>query len=352
MAACMREGYANPSSITAHYTGANKYRREAAAAMAALLNTEPENFVFTSGATESNNWIFGPIAENCDGRTILISAIEHPSVTEPAMALRKRGFNVIEVPVDTQGVLKPDALEASLSEGVAIVSIMSANNETGVIQPIRKVGEIIRSKAPKALFHVDGTQSVGKVPIDLSNEFDEVDLFSFSAHKFHGPKGIGGLFIRDGIVVNPMVLGGGQELGYRSGTVNSPALAGLTVAAREALTNDPEELAYMRDEFEQILLTIWPNTILFSEKSDRLPNTSMFSICPGNGTDLVDALAQHECIVSAGSACSSGTTTPAKTLLAMGVEYDVALGGIRLSVSILTQKREIKLFLRSLKSSI
>ncbi len=333
MAACMREGYANASAITAPYTGADHYRRDAAAAMAALLNAEPENFVFTSGATESNNWVFGPIADRCSGRTVIISSIEHPSVTEPAMALQKRGFAVIEVPVDSQGVLQLDVLADSLSDDTAIVSIMSANNETGVIQPIRQIGQIIRSKAPKAIFHVDGTQSVGKIPVDLADEFEEVDLFSFSAHKFHGPKGIGGLFIRDGIALEPLIVGGGQENGQRSGTLNTPALVGLAVAAREAPTSDSASIEAIRDEFEKILLFEFPEAIVFSKATKRLPNTSAFSIPGLRGASLVEELASVGFVLGTGSACSSGAMAPSKTVIACAINYDTAIGTIRASLS-------------------
>jgi len=220
--------YLNASSAAASYFGADKPREQAASALTRLLKAEePSCFTFTAGATESNNWVLGPLASSLPGKIVLISSIEHPSITEPAEALSKRGFTVRTVLVGKDGVLRLDLLSDCLTPEVGLVSIMAANNETGAIQPVPQIGKLIRERAPAAIFHTDATQAVGKIPIDLRSEWEHVDLLSFSAHKFHGPKGIGGLYARPEIELPPMLHGGGQENGRRAGTSNTPALAGL-----------------------------------------------------------------------------------------------------------------------------
>ena len=181
--------YFNPASSNTVFTGADKPRRQAAENMAQLLNArEPEDFIFTSGATESNNWVFADLLARGNRGRIIVSAIEHVSVLEPAIALRNYNFEVLEAGVDKNGVVVLDELEEILSDDTLLVSIMAANNETGVLQPIEKIGNLIRNRVPSARFHTDATQAIGKIPIDLQGLWSEVDLLTFSAHKFHGPK--------------------------------------------------------------------------------------------------------------------------------------------------------------------
>jgi cysteine desulfurase len=349
MVVCMREDYVNPSSQAGGLMGADSLRASAAAAMTRLLHAEdPECFVFTSGATESNNWVLGPIARSCSGRTVAISTIEHASVSEPAQALKKEGFYVRSLPVDRHGVLDLNALAESLSEDVAAVSVMTANNETGTLQPLAEIARILRDRAPGALFHTDATQAVGKVKIDLRGELEEIDLLSFSGHKFHGPKGVGGLYIRPGIEVPAMLLGGGQENGLRSGTTNTPALAGLAVAARLLVTTDFDTVRKLRDRFETALREVFPSVVVHSAEALRLPNTSCFSIPGLVASDIVDALASREIVVGNGSACSAGAMHPPKTLLAMGVPYDLATATLRVSLAASTDWWELLTFIEAL----
>jgi cysteine desulfurase len=225
--------------------------------MAKLLNAEePECFTFTSGATESNNWVFSALRKGLKAGRILVSAIEHSSISEPAAALARCGFEVVEVPVDGRGVVRLKALRGLLTNDTALVSIMAANNETGVLEPVAEIGRLIRKRCPAVLFHTDATQAVGKIPVDLQGEWQDVDLLSFSAHKFHGPKGIGRLYIRPGFKLEPMLLGGGQEHGLRSGTTNTPALAGLASAASEVRDLRIQEIRDLRDTFETRLLEL------------------------------------------------------------------------------------------------
>ncbi len=330
----LTECYFNASASTAAFTGADKPRGEAAAAMARLLNAEePDCFTFTSGATESNNWVFSSFARGSKAGRVLVSAVEHASVSEPAAELARAGFEIVEAPVDAQGVVRLDALRDALREDTALVSIMAANNETGVLEPVAEIGRLIRERCPAALFHTDATQAVGKIPVDLQGDWQDVDLLSFSAHKFHGPKGIGGLYIRPGFELEPMILGGGQERGLRSGTTNTPALAGLASAASEARDLKLQAIRDLRDIFESRLLHELPEAVIHSRSVPRLPNTSYFSLPGMLGEELAGALATAGIIVGTGAACSAGAIQSSKTLRAMGVAHEMAVGGLRVSLS-------------------
>lgn len=335
--------YFNASTSTAAFTGADKPRCEAAAAMAKLLNAEePECFTFTSGATESNNWVFSSLAKGRKTGRILVSAVEHASVADPATELSRAGFEVVEVPVDGQGTLRLDALANALTDDTILVSVMGANNETGALQPIAAIGTLVRERSPSALFHTDATQAIGKIPVDLQRDWQEIDLLSFSAHKFHGPKGIGGIYIRPGIPMEPMFRGGGQEAGMRAGTTNTPALAGLAAAANEVFHEvGMERVARLRDSFEADLIAAIQSVVIHSRGINRLPNTSCFSIPGETGEDLVQELAGHGILVGTGSACSSGSIHPPKTVLAIGTDHWVARGTLRISLSALTTASDL-----------
>lgn len=338
--------YFNASASTAAFTGADKPRSEAAAAMAELLNAEePDCFTFTSGATESNNWVFSSFARGRKTGRILVSAVEHASVSEPAAELARAGFEVVEVPVDTHGVVRLDALRDALREDTALVSIMAANNETGVLEPVAEIGRLIRELCPAALFHTDATQAVGKIPVDLQGDWQDVDLLSFSAHKFHGPKGIGGLYIRPGFELEPMILGGGQERGLRSGTSNTPALAGLAAAAAEACNLEIEIIRDLRDSFEAGLQAALPEVIIHSRSVPRLSNTTFFSVPGIDGEEIAGNLAVSGIVVGTGAACSSGAIEGSKTLRSMGVPHRIAAGGLRVSLSRFSTSEQLDVLL-------
>ena len=329
--------YFNPASSNTVFTGADKPRRQAAENMAQLLNArEPEDFIFTSGATESNNWVFADILARGNRGRIIVSAIEHVSVLEPAIALRNYNFEVLEALVDKNGVVILDELEEILSDDTLLVSIMAANNETGVLQPIEEIGNLIRNRIPSARFHTDATQAIGKIPIDLQGFWSEVDLLTFSAHKFHGPKGIGGLYVREETRMEPMLKGGGQESGLRSGTTNTPALAGLAAAAEGAHLPGMEDVRKQRNKYEDELERVFPDVVIHSRDVPRLPNTSAFAFDGVVGEDLTQILAAEGIIVGNGSACSSSASHPSKTVLALGVPYNLAEGSIRVSISAFT----------------
>lgn len=345
--------YFNPASFNTVFTGADKPRRQAAENMAGLLNArEPDNFVFTSGATESNNWIFADLFTRESRGRIVVSAIEHASVLEPAIELRDYNFEVLEAPVDKNGVVILDELEELLSDDTLLVSIMAANNETGVLQPIEAIGTLIRERVPSAKFHTDATQAIGKIPIDLQGLWSEVDLLTFSAHKFHGPKGIGGLYIREEINIEPMLKGGGQEGGLRSGTTNTPALAGLAAAAEGVHLPSMESVRKQRDNYEDELKKVLPDVVIYSRDVSRLPNTSAFGLDGVVGEDLTQILATEGIIVGNGSACSSNAGHPSKTILALGVPYSLAEGSIRVSISAFTPASFSEKLIQSIRNYI
>jgi cysteine desulfurase len=338
----MTECYFNASASTAGFTGADVPRYQASAAMAKLLNAEESDcFAFTSGATESNNWVFTSLAKTRKAGRILVSAIEHSSVSAPAAEMSRVGLKVVEIPVNNQGIIRLDALREALREDTALVSIMAANNETGVLEPVAEIGRLIRELCPAALFHTDATQAVCKMPIDLQGDWQDVDLLSFSAHKFHGPKGIGGLYVRPGIEVEPMITGGGQEYGLRAGTTNTPALAGVAAATANAFKYEHDSIGHLRDLFESLLLNEFPDAVIHSRDARRLSNTSCFSLPGISGENMVGLLAAAGIIVGTGSACSAGAIQPSKTLQSMGVNYLMVGGALRVSLSMFSKMDEM-----------
>ena len=342
----LKDCYFNPAASSAAFTEASLPRKGAAKALAKLLRAEgPECFVFTSGATESNNWVFWSVLQNHKAGSVLVSDIEHPSVTEPAEALMRNGMSVVKIPVNERGLVDLGAMQAAMRSDMVMVSVMAANNETGVIQPLKEITEIVRSRNPNVIIHTDAAQAVGKINIDLSGEWQDIDLMTFSAHKFHGPKGVGGLYIRPGIGIVPMLLGGGQEEGLRSGTTNTPALAGLLAAAMELNDHGIINVGKLRDQLETGLRRLFPEVKIHGAEAVRLPNTSCFSLPGVVGDDLAMNLAARNIIVGTGSACTSGTIKPSKTLMAMGIGYDTAKAALRISLGRFTSADDIATFL-------
>lgn len=342
--------YYNASASTSVFTGADQARDDAAKAMAELLNAEDSDcFTFTSGATESNNWILSSLRKSGRLGHLITSTIEHASVSEPLGELARCGFRVREVPVDNQGVVCLEDLRKALRPDTTLVSIIAANNETGVLQPINEIGQMVRQYSPNAIFHTDATQAVGKVSIDLQVGWADVDIVSFSAHKFHGPKGVGGVYHRPGIDLPPLLLGGGQEDGRRSGTTNTAGLAGLAVAAKGCKMNSAPVMKALRDQFEIELLSLFPGAQIHSMFAPRLFNTSCFSLAGVVGEDLVSDLAAIGILVGTGAACTSGALHPPKTLLAMKVSYECARAALRVSISRFTTIDDLRALLRGLQ---
>ena len=333
--------YLNASSAAGELLGAARPLDEARAAIRDLLGAaEGDKIILTSGATEANSWVlFGAFQEPSHA---LICASEHSSVIAAARTATARGHKFDFVGVNGQGQVAARELTALLRQETRLVSIQLANNETGAVQPLAELAGLVRDRAPAALFHTDATQALGRIVIDLSEELREVDLLSFSAHKFHGPKGIGGIFIREGAELAPLIPGE-QEGGLRGGTSNVPGAAGLAVAARAAKTNLTRmtDVALLRDRLEQELLRLRPDARIHAAGTRRLPNTCSISFPSLNADHVVEQLALQGICIATGSACRAGATAPSHVLTAMGVSSPDARATLRFSLSVNTSQEEI-----------
>lgn len=353
------EAYFNPTSLAAHIDGIRRPLDLAVEQLAALLNASPDEFTLTSGATEANNWVMQSVAAERLRRTnkchILISAIEHPSIIETAEELSRRDprIEICKVPVNHHGVLELDAMRQLLRPETALVSVMLANNETGVIQPVHEGSQIAKQEAPQCLFHSDATQAVGRLAIDLQT-FEHVDLLSLSAHKFHGPKGIGALFARRGTRLESWIHGGSQQGGRRAGTEN-PALAAGFAEALELLGSSREitiraaDIAELRERLEVELLASHPGILVLGKGTPRLANTSLLVFPDAEGEMLVHHLLEHGIVASTGAACANGTDRPSHVVTSMGVSYSKARNALRLSLSRDTAQYEIEQCLTTLR---
>lgn len=326
--------YGNPSSAYSLASESKKVISDAQEDVAKLLGaSEPNEIVFTSGGTESDNWaILGALEAFPDKNHIITTRVEHEAVRKICQKLEHQNYRVTWLKVDEDGSIDLDELRSALCDKTAVVSTMLANNETGILFPVREIGEIVKGHSD-ALFHVDGVNAVGKIPIGLNET--EIDLFSLSAHKFHGPKGIGALYIRDGISLPSMLIGGGQESGRRAGTEAVHQIAGLSAAARLAADLTPlDAVRKLRDRLEDVILQTIPNTWLSgtSDRAKRLPNTSNISFENTNGEMILHRLDENGICVSTGSACNSHDRTASPVLQAMNVPYSRAMGSIRFSL--------------------
>jgi cysteine desulfurase len=296
-----------------------------------LLGATQGQVVFTSGGTESNNLaILGIARRYLTPQHLVISAIEHAAVAEPVRWLEQHGWAVTRLPVDTLGRVAPQDLQQSLRPNTVLVSVIYAHNEVGTIQDVAKLGHICRTAG--VCFHTDAVQAVGRVPVDVSRL--PVDLLSFSAHKFYGPQGMGGLYVADGIALVPLHFGGGQEGGLRSGTPAVGLIAGLGQAAhlaRETMLQEGDRLGALRDRLRQLLAAV-PELVPTGDWQQRLPHHLSFCHPTLAGRRLVWAMNLAGIAMSSGSACSSGQVKPSATLLAMGYDPTAASGGIRLSL--------------------
>jgi len=343
MSAILRDEFGNPSSV--HHFGqrAKAIIDEARSAVAALISADPGDVVFTGGGTEGDNLAIRGAAEALEatGRKHLIaSAIEHEAVLNTLKALARRGWKTTLLPVDESGVVSPDALRSAITDDTALVSVMHANNEIGTIQPVAELAAIARER--RALFHTDAVQSAGKIPIDVKAL--GVDLLSISAHKFYGPKGVGALWIRRGVRLQSPLTGGKQERSRRAGTENVAGIAGMGVAAREALakmTAEAARLAALRDRLEDGILRSVTGTALNGVRSPRVPNTTNVSFDRTEAESLLIALDLEGVAVSTGSACSSGTLEPSHVLKAMGFPPHRTQNSIRFSLGTANTEADI-----------
>jgi cysteine desulfurase len=341
--------YGNPSSMHAFGGGVAGVIREARARLAQLLGARPEEVVFTSCGTESDSTAIRAAIESYPTkRHLLTSRVEHPAIKNLFETLAKKGYRVTFVPVDEKGRLDLDYFYDHLSDDTAIVSLMWANNETGVLFPVEEISRQVKERG--IVFHTDAVQAVGKVPINLADT--AIDMLSLSGHKLHGPKGIGALYIRKGTKFAPFMIGGHQEQGRRGGTENTAAIVGLGQAAdiaRRHLENGSYRcVGELRDRLERGLLAGIPNTMVNGDPANRLPNTTSIAFEYVEGEAILLMLNEHGVCASSGSACTSGSLEPSHVLRAMGVPFTAAHGSIRFSLSRYTTGGEIDLVLEKL----
>jgi cysteine desulfurase len=330
----LTEEFGNPSSV--HHFGqrAKAILDEARSSVGALLGADPSEIVFTGSGTEGDNLAIRGVAEALEptGRKhIVASAIEHEAVLNTVKALGRRGWRTTLLPVDSSGIVSLEELRRALSDDTALVSIMHANNEIGTIQPIAELATIARDR--RAIFHTDAVQTAGKVPLDVKAL--GIDLLTISAHKFYGPKGVGALWIRRGVRLQSTLTGGKQERGRRSGTENVAGIAGMGVAAREALSklaSEQARLAALRDKLESLVLSGVPGTARNGAGQPRVANTANISFDRIEAESLLIALDLEGIAVSTGSACSSGTLEPSHVLKAMGLPTHRTQNSIRFSL--------------------
>ena len=345
--------FGNPSS--AHSLGRQMKRaiEEARQQVALLVGAaDTSEIVFTSCGSESDNWaIRGVLATQPNKKHIITTLVEHEAVRNVCRLLENDGYEVTWLGVDGNGELDLDTLRSALRPDTALVSIMLANNETGVLFPMKEIAEIVRERS-KAVFHVDGVQAVGKIPIDLKDT--EVDLFALSGHKFHAPQGVGALYVRKGVELPSLIVGGGQEQGRRAGTSAVPNIVGLGAACLLARTDDHARIESMRNHLEDGILSNIPNARLngVADRRKRLPNTSNISFEHVDGQSILAHLDHLDIFVSTGSACHSATHESSPTLRAMNIPYTLAQGSIRFSVGRYNTPEEIETTLRVLPNVI
>jgi cysteine desulfurase len=327
------ETYGNPSSMHTLGAEAEKKLSQARERVADFVKADPSEIVFTGCGTESDNAaLFGTLEAYPDKKHVITTKVEHPAVLNPCQLLTKRGYEVTFLSVDAEGMLDLDELRDSLRDDTAIVSIMYANNETGVIFPVEEIGQIVGERG--VVFHVDGVQAAGKIPLDVNKL--NVDLLALSGHKIHAPKGVGALYIRRGTKLRPLLVGGHQEKGRRGGTENLPSIVGFGKACELAVKHLPEmnsRACAMRDRLQEELLRTTPDSYVNGAKSPRVPNTLSVRFEYVEGESILLLLDREGIAASSGSACTSGSLEPSHVLRAMGIPYTSVHGSIRLSLS-------------------
>ena len=336
----LKEQYGNPSSLHRYGRLAHKAIEKSRKQIASLINAEPSEILLTSGGTESNNTALKGIAMKNTSGQIIISLIEHDAILEPCKKLEQNGFDVDYLPVNEFGMVDSSVLKNHISEKTILVSIMFGNNEVGTIQAISEISKICNEN--NILFHSDAVQAVGKVPLDVKKL--GIDLLSISSHKLYGPKGIGALYIKNGIDIDPVILGGGQEHGLRSGTENVASIVGFGKACEIAKNNLNENISQMkklRDNLVEKVLNEIPEVTLNGHPQSRLPNNAHFTFLGVNGEDLIIKLDEYGIAASTGSACSVNTQKASHVLEAMGFSLEQITGSLRLTTGIFNDQKEI-----------
>lgn len=347
------EQYANPSAIYSFAGKSMKAVDEARRAIADLIGAQRDEIYFTAGGSEADNWAIKSAAETCKdkGRHIITSAIEHHAVLHTCQYLEKQGFEITYVNVDENGIVKLDQLEAAIRPDTILISIMAANNEIGTIQPLKEIGAL--AKKNHILFHTDAVQAYGHIPLNVDEL--NIDMLSVSGHKFHGPKGIGCLYIRKGVRIGAYIHGGAQERSRRAGTLNTPGIVGMGKAAELAAKNLQEKAKKeikLRDYLIKRVLDEIPYSRLNGDFVNRLPGNVNFSFRFIEGESLLILLDQQGICASSGSACTSGSLDPSHVLLAIGLPHEIAHGSLRLTLSEENTKEEIDFTVEQMKQIV
>ncbi|MDD5241221.1 MAG: cysteine desulfurase family protein [Sulfuricella sp.] len=344
-----REHYGNASSRHEFGRAARQAVDDAREQVADAVGAHPSQVYFVSGGTEANNLLIKGVAARLKPSQVAVSAVEHPSVTVPVQELREHGWKVRRLAVDHAGRIDMDEAKSALREPTGLMSVMLANNETGVIQDVASLAELARSAG--ALVHTDAVQALGKMPVNFATL--NVHAMTLSAHKIYGPKGMGALILDKRLDIKPQITGGGHEKGLRAGTENVPAIVGFGAAcmlASDRLAQSSFNLEQMRGRMNQGLRTM--GAILFGDGAERLPNTSYFALPGIEGETLVMALDRAGYAVASGSACSSGGADPSPVLLSMGVERELARCAVRVSLGRGNEMSQIERFLQALQDEI
>ncbi|MFT7002930.1 MAG: cysteine desulfurase [Sulfurimonas sp.] len=349
------ELYGNPSSLHKFGTASHPALSNALNQVYTAINaSDNDDIVFTSCATESNNWVLQSVYTdhivNGDKNHIVTTEVEHPSVLETCRFLEEQGVKVTYLPVNDQGVVEANIVKSFITDKTALVSVMWASNETGMINPIKEIGEICKEKG--VLFHSDAVQAVGKIPVDL--QAVHIDFVSMSAHKFHGPKGIGALYIKDSQSLSPLLHGGDQMGGRRSGTLNVPYIVGMGKAIELATSNIEEKMSKIRakrDRLEDSILEL-SDTFVVGDRENRTPNTILISIKGVEGEGMLWDLNNGQIGASTGSACASADLEANTVMLAIGADNELAHTGIRLSLSRFTTDAEVDYAIAHFKDAV
>lgn len=332
MVKIMEEDYGNPSSLHMKGVTAARYIKEARESLAGEMKVMPKEIVFTSGGTESNNMalIGGALANRRAGNKIITTSVEHASVGSPMDFLAAMGFDVVRIGVDSSGQIDMDQLMSEVDDDTIIVSVMYVNNEIGAVMPIADIARLIKEKNPNVLFHVDAIQAFGKYRIYPKRM--GIDMMSISGHKFHGPKGVGALFIRDRVKVKPIIYGGGQQSGMRSGTENVPGIAGMALAAEITYNGLEEKMEHLRQLKEHLISELTQIDDVYSNSGDA-PHIASITFKGVRSEVMLHALEEREVYVSSGSACSSNKQHASGTLKAIGLPQDKLESTLRFSFS-------------------
>ena len=349
----MKESYGNPSSLYEFGQQAKEVLEKARGDVAEIINAEPDEIIFTSGGSEADNQAIISAAElgRKNGKKhIISSAFEHHAVLHTLEKLKKQGYKITLLDVHEDGLVRPEEVEAAINDETCLVTIMYANNEIGTIQPIKEIGEICRRK--KVIFHTDAVQAIGHVPIDVVKE--NIDMLSSSSHKFHGPKGVGFLYVKKGIALINLIEGGAQERGKRAGTENVPGIAAMAAALKEINDNMEKNTAYISVIRDKIIngLSEIPHSILNGDAKKRLPSNINFCFEGIEGESLLLLLDDKGIQASSGSACTSGSLDPSHVLLAIGRVHDVAHGSLRISLGEDITDKDADYIIKSVKEVV